>query len=97
MIRLVAFTVGVSLSSTYAYVAWFTTFLKGSGLDIFFVSSGMILAPVGAGIVWVLESTGLVSDSGMVGGFVMFALGAYILWSALFSVAAFFLIRKLKQ
>jgi hypothetical protein len=96
-IKLVAALVGLSLSLLYAYMACFTTLLKGSGLDIFFISSGIVIAPVGAAILWLLESTGAVPELGMAGGFVMFALGAWVLWFVIFSVAAFFIIRKLNS
>jgi uncharacterized membrane protein (UPF0136 family) len=76
---------GITLGSTYGGIAFFTTLFKGTGLDTFFISSGIVLAPIGMALLWVVESLGLVTDPGMGGGIIIAALGGYMLWVIIFS------------
>lgn len=82
------------LSSAYGSIAFYTTLLKGTGIETLFISSGALLVPVGAAILWLLESIGLVSDPGMGGGLLIFALSSYVLWVIIFSLLSYFGIKK---
>ena len=93
-VKLQSLLSGLFLGTAYGGIAFYTTALKSTGLNILFISSGMILASIGAGLLWVIEKVGLVSDPGMGGGILIFALGGYVLWVAIFSLVSFFAINK---
>jgi hypothetical protein len=85
--------IGLLLASLYGYAAFFTTTLKGTGLDMLFLGSGILVAPIGMSLLWCIEAIGLVSDPGMGGGILISALGAYILWVVIFSLVPFLVLQ----
>lgn len=93
LLQFIAIPIGFLTTSIYCYLATSTTVLKGSGFDVLFISSGIILAPIGAGLVWLAEYFGFIADSGMAGGFVMFAFGGFVLWFILFTLLSSLLIK----
>jgi hypothetical protein len=77
---------GLFFGSVYAGIAWFTVFFKGSGLDTIYISSGVVLAPLGALILNGLEAIGLVAGPGMGAGILIYSISAYILWACIFTL-----------
>jgi len=86
--------IGLIISSLYSGIAFYTTILKGTGIEALFINSGIILVPIGAAILWLLEGIGLVSDPGMGGGLLILALSSYVLWVIIFSLLTYFGLRK---
>ena len=93
-IKIKSLLIGIMLSSVYGGIAFYTTLLKGTGIETLFISSGVLLVPVGAAFLWVLESTGIVSDPGMGGGILIFVLSSYVFWFIVFSLLSYFGIKK---
>ena len=92
--RSISLLLGVLFTSIYAGLVYFTVLLKGSGLEVLFFNTGTILVLIGAALLWLFESIGLISDPGMASGFVMFYLGGCVFWFCVFYFLSLFTISK---
>lgn len=97
MNKVYAIIIGLLLASIYGYFAFFTTVLKPIKLDMLFISSGIIVAPIGAAMLWVIESLGIVTDPGMGGGILIFSLGGFVVWFCIFTFISYIAINKYVQ
>ncbi|WP_428818664.1 hypothetical protein [Microbulbifer sp. MCCC 1A16149] len=95
--NLAAPIIGAIGSSCYGYLAIFTVVLKGTWLDKLYIGAGVVGAPIGALLLWIAEALGLVVDSGMAGGIIIFALGGFVVWAYIFFVIAHMVINRIRS